>query len=130
LKVGALPGFASRKLRYQMSSMEINGHLVGPDAPCYLVAEISANHNGEIEQAKEIIRAAKQAGADAVKLQTYTADTLTISCRNEYFRISGGTLWDGRTLYDLYQEAFTPWEWQPTLKSFANELGLDLFSTP
>jgi N-acetylneuraminate synthase len=95
-----------------------------------LVAEISANHNGSFEQAAEIIRAAKRAGADAAKLQTYTADTLTIRSDNEYFRIGGGTLWDGKTLYDLYTEAYTPWGWQPQLKQIANDLGLDLFSTP
>jgi N-acetylneuraminate synthase len=111
-------------------SIEINGRRVGPGEPAYIVAEISANHNGSFEQAVAIIQAAKQAGADAVKLQTYTADTLTIPCDNEYFRIGGGTLWDGKTLYDLYAEAYTPWEWQPRLKQIANDLGLDLFSTP
>lgn len=96
---------------------------------CYIIAEISANHNGSIERAEAIIRSAADAGANAVKLQTYTADTLTIPCDNEYFRIKG-TLWEGKTLHDLYQEAYTPWEWQPRLKALANDLGMDCFSTP
>jgi pseudaminic acid synthase len=96
---------------------------------CWIVAEISANHKQSIERAEAIIRAAAEAGADAVKLQTYTADTLTIPCDNEYFRIKG-TLWEGRTLHDLYQEAYTPWEWHPRLMGLANELGMACFSTP
>ena len=96
---------------------------------CLIVAEVSANHKQSIEKAEAIIRAAAAAGADAVKLQTYTADTLTIPCDNEYFRIKG-TLWEGRTLYDLYQEAYTPWEWHPRLMALANDLGLACFSTP
>jgi len=98
--------------------------------PCYLIAEISANHNQDFEQAVRIIHAAKEAGADAVKLQTYTPDTITIRSDREYFKIGGGTLWDGRTLHDLYGEAYTPWEWQPKLKQIADDLGLDLFSSP
>lgn len=97
--------------------------------PCCLVAELSANHNQSIERAEAIIRAAADAGADAVKLQTYTADTLTIPCANEYFRIKS-TLWEGKTLHELYQEAYTPWEWHPRLMGLANELGLACFSTP
>ena len=96
---------------------------------CFIVAEVSANHNQHIERAEAIIRAAADAGADAVKLQTYTADTLTIPCDNEYFRITG-TLWEGRTLHDLYQEAYTPWEWHPRLIALANDLGMACFSTP
>ena len=111
-------------------SIQIGKHNVGGGAPVYVVAELSANHNQDFEQAVRIIHAAKQAGADAVKLQTYTADTMTIASDREYFRIGGGTLWDGRNLHDLYGEAYTPWEWQPRLKQVANELGLDLFSSP
>jgi len=96
----------------------------------YIIAELSANHNGSLEHAKKLIQAIAETGADAVKLQTYTADTLTIDCDNEYFRIDGGTLWDGRTLYDLYKEAYTPWEWHAELKALAEELGLEFFSTP
>jgi N-acetylneuraminate synthase len=109
--------------------IEINGRGIGPGCRIYIVAEMSANHNQDFDQAVEIIQAAKEAGADAVKLQTYTPDTITIDCNNEYFQIKG-TLWDGRTLYDLYGEAYTPWDWQPRLKQIANDLGLDLFSTP
>jgi pseudaminic acid synthase len=96
----------------------------------YIIAELSANHNGNLERAIESIRAIAETGADAVKLQTYTADTLTIDCDNKYFRIDGGTLWDGRTLYDLYKEAYTPWEWHAELKKVAEESGLEFFSTP
>jgi N-acetylneuraminate synthase len=110
--------------------MEINGRKIGPGEPVYLVAEMSANHHQDFDQAVKILHAAKEAGADAVKLQTYTPDTITIDCRNEYFRVGGGTIWDGRNLYDLYKEAYTPWEWQPKLKEIADKLGLDLFSTP
>ncbi len=110
--------------------IEINGRRIGFGHPVYIVAEMSANHNQDFEQAVKIIEAAKEAGADAIKLQTYTPDTLTINCNNEYFQIGKGTLWEGRNLYDLYGEAFTPWEWQPKLKKIANDLELDLFSTP
>jgi pseudaminic acid synthase len=96
----------------------------------FIIAELSANHNQNFDVALDTIYAAKKAGADAIKLQTYTADTLTIDCDNENFRISGGTIWDGKTLYQLYEEAFTPWEWQPKLKSYAEELGLICFSSP
>jgi pseudaminic acid synthase len=111
-------------------SLHIGSKRIGPGEAVYLVAEMSANHNQDFEQAVKILRAAKEAGADAVKLQTYTADTLTINVHNDYFRVAGGTLWDGRTLYDLYAEAYTPWEWQPKLKKIADDIGLDLFSTP
>jgi pseudaminic acid synthase len=112
------------------SSFKIGERLIGPDQPVYVIAELSANHHQEFEQAVRLLHAAKAAGADAVKLQTYTPDTITIRSDQEYFRIGGGTLWDGRTLYDLYGEAQTAWEWQPKLKQIAVELGLDLFSSP
>lgn len=95
-----------------------------------MVAELSANHAGNFERAVETIRSAASCGADAIKVQTYTADTLTIDCDNEYFRISGESLWKGRNLYNLYQEAHTPWEWQPELKKEAEKCGLIFFSTP
>ncbi|MDH7472934.1 MAG: pseudaminic acid synthase [Anaerolineae bacterium] len=109
--------------------IEIGKRKVGGGYLTYIVAEMSANHNQDFDQAVRILYAAKEAGADAVKLQTYTPDTLTIPSDREYFRIGGGTLWDGRTLYDLYSEAYMPWEWQPKLKKIADEIGIDLFST-
>lgn len=110
-------------------SIQIGRHTIGPGQPIFVVAELSANHNQSFDHAVAIVRAAKNAGADAVKLQTYTADTITIRSDRECFRIRGGTLWDGRTLHDLYGEAFTPWEWQPKLKAVAEDLGLELFSS-
>ena len=112
-----------------MAEIKIGKHTIGPGHPVYIVAELSANHNQSFDQAVQIIHAAKEAGADAVKLQTYTADTITIACERPEFRIQG-TLWDGRTLHDLYAQAYTPWEWQPKLRRVANDLGLDLFSSP
>jgi pseudaminic acid synthase len=109
--------------------IEIGKRRIGPGYPVYCIAELSANHNQDFEQAVSIIKAAKEAGVDAVKLQTYTADTITIASDREEFRISGGTLWDGRNLHDLYGEAYTPWEWQPRLKKVAEDLGMDLFSS-
>ena len=107
----------------------INDRKIGKGHPVYIIAEMSANHNQHFDQAVKIIEAAKEAGADAVKLQTYTPDTITIDCDNEYFRIKG-TIWEGKTLYELYGEAYTPWEWQPKLKQVADKLGLHLFSSP
>ncbi len=103
---------------------------IGAGNPVYVVAELSANHHQDFDQALKIILAAKDAGADAVKLQTYTADTITIASDRPEFQVGGGTLWDGRTLHDLYREAYTPWDWQPRLKRAANDAGLDLFSSP
>jgi len=110
--------------------MKIAGRQIGSGQPTYVIAEMSANHGHCYDKALELIRAAKDAGADAIKLQTYTADTLTIDCGNEHFQIGKGTLWEGKNLYQLYEEAYTPWEWQPNLKAAAEELGLDCFSTP
>jgi len=110
-------------------TITIGGRKIGPGEPPYIIAEMSGNHNGELERAIKLVHAARDAGADAVKLQTYTADTITIDHDGPEFTIKGG-LWDGRTLYDLYHEAHTPWEWQPRLKAEADKLGLHLFSSP
>lgn len=109
--------------------IQIGNRFIGEGEPTYIVAEMSANHLQDYDRAEAIIRAAKEAGADAVKLQTYTADTITMDCDNEYFQIAQGTIWDGTTFYKLYQEAFTPWEWQPKLMKLANDLGMDCFSS-
>ena len=103
---------------------------IGPNQPVFMVAEISANHNQSYDQALKIIEAAAKAGVDAVKLQTYTADTMTIDCDNEYFQIKVNDAWKNQTLYQLYQKAYTPWDWQPKLKDYAAQQGLLLFSTP
>ncbi len=108
----------------------INNRKIGKSEPVYIIAEMSANHNQDFEQAVRIMEAAQEAGADAVKLQTYTPDTITIDCNNQYFQIGKGTIWEDHNLYALYGEAFTPWEWQPKLKKIADDLGLDLFSSP
>jgi pseudaminic acid synthase len=113
-----------------MSYIEIEGRKVGDGFPAYIVAELSANHHQKYEDSIKLIHAAKDAGVDAVKIQTYTPDTITIQSDRPEFKVSGGTLWDGRTLYELYSESYTPWEWQPKLKKVANELGLTLFSSP
>ena len=98
--------------------------------PCFIIAELSANHQGDINVAIETIRAAKRSGADAVKIQTYTADTITLNVKNKYFKINQGTAWDGRYLYDLYKEAHTPWEWHKQLFDTAKDEGLVCFSSP
>lgn len=110
--------------------MEINGRKIGSGRPCYVIAEMSANHNQDLQRAMRIIEAAKEAGADAVKLQTYTPDTMTIDSPDDYFRHGSHKLWGGKTLYQLYQEAFTPWEWHPKLLKKAEDVGMTLFSTP
>jgi pseudaminic acid synthase len=103
---------------------------IGVGHPVYIIAELSANHGQKFETAVELVHAAKRAGADAVKLQTYRPESITLDCKNEYFSIAQGTVWDGQYLIDLYAEAYTPWEWQPKLKALADELGLHLFSSP
>ena len=115
-----------------MSGVEIRigERRVGADHPVYIVAELSANHNQSYRRAEELIDAAREAGADAVKLQTYTPDTMTIDCSNEYFRIGPGSIWEGRTFYELHSEAWTPWDWHRGLKDHAEKRGLDFFSTP
>jgi pseudaminic acid synthase len=110
-------------------NIKINHRAIGAGHPAYIIAEMSANHGKDFNQAVKIIEAAKEAGADAVKLQTYTPDTITIDCDNDPFRIKG-TIWEGKNLYQLYSEAYTPWEWQPRLKEVAETMGMDLFSTP
>ncbi|MBC3362643.1 pseudaminic acid synthase [Pseudomonas sp. SWRI154] len=110
-------------------SINIAGRKIGADEPPYIIAELSANHNGNFETAKRIMEEAKKAGADAIKLQTYTADTITLDCDSADFQIRGG-LWDGRTLYELYQEAHMPWEWHAPLFDYAKKLGITIFSSP
>ncbi len=110
--------------------IKIGSRYVGEGERTFLVAEVSANHLQDYGRAEAIIRAAKEAGADAVKLQTYTPDTITLDCDNDYFQITQGTIWDGTTLHKLYEEAYTPWEWQPKLKELANGLGMECFSSP
>ncbi len=110
--------------------IEIAGHKIGEGYPTFIIAEMSANHNMDFDRAVAIMQAAKDAGADAVKIQTYTADTITIDCDKPWFQITQGTLWDGMTLHKLYETAYTPWEWQPKLKKIAEEMGLAFFSSP
>ncbi len=109
-------------------SIKINDFEIGKKT--YIIAEMSANHGHDINIAKETIKTAKECGADAVKIQTYTADTLTIDCDKDDFVVKGGTLWDNRTLYDLYKEAYTPWEWHKELFDYAKDIGITIFSTP
>ncbi len=109
--------------------IKIGNRLIGTGHPAYIIAEMSANHAGSMERAKEIIRAAKDSGADCIKIQTYTPDTLTIDCDNEYFQVGNGT-WEGENLYQLYGKAYTPWEWQAELKEEAQKVGIDFLSTP
>lgn len=120
--IGAAPAWPT--------AVSIGDRLVGPGHPVYVIAELSANHGHDLGTAKAIVAAAADAGADAVKLQTYTADTMTIDADTPPFRIDEATLWAGRNLYDLYREAAMPWEWHGELQAMATDLGLDLFSTP
>ncbi len=112
------------------STFEINGRPIGAGRPAYVIAEMSANHGQDFDRAVEIVHAAKAAGADAVKLQTFTPSGHTLKSDREFFRVGGGTLWDGRTLHDLYGEASMPWDWQPKLFALASSIGIDLFSAP
>ena len=110
--------------------IKIGDRLIGEGQPCYIVAEISANHNQSFEIAEKIIHAAKKAGADAVKLQTYTPETMTLDCEREDFQLPNDSVWSGKKLFELYAQAYTPWEWHPKLQKIAHDCGLDFFSTP
>ena len=113
-----------------MDSIKVGSRTVGENKPVFIVAELSANHVQDYRVVVKTIKAIKNAGADAVKVQTYTPDTITIDCNNRYFQIRQGTLWDGMTLYELYRKAHTPWEWQPRIQKMAQDEGLIFFSTP
>lgn len=113
-----------------MNLVNIDGRIVGEGEKTFIIAELSANHANNIEIAKQTIKEVKRAGADAIKLQTYTPDTITLDCDNKYFQINQGTIWDGTTLYKLYEEAYTPWQWHKELFEVARQEGLICFSTP
>ena len=113
-----------------MREFKIGNVNIGGNSKTFIIAELSANHNQNFDIAVETIKAMKKAGADAVKIQTYTADTITINSHKDYFKIKQDTLWDGKYLYDLYKEAYTPWEWQPDLKKIAEKEGMIFFSSP
>lgn len=110
--------------------IKFGSHIISEDSPTFVIAEMSANHLMDFDRAVAVMQAAKDAGADAVKIQTYTADTITLDCDDPCFQITQGTLWDGTTLHKLYQTAYTPWEWQPRLQEKAREMGLEFFSSP
>lgn len=112
-----------------LNHIKIGNRLIGDGHPCYIIAEMSANHGGDFNRAIDIIHAAKEAGADCVKIQTYTPDTITIDCNNDYFQIKEGT-WKGENLYKLYGKAYTPWDWQAKIKEETEKLGMDFLSTP
>jgi pseudaminic acid synthase len=116
-------------MSYQKESIMKINH-INLDEKVFIIAELSANHGHNIEIAKKTIKVAKESGADAIKIQTYTPDTITIDCDTEFFKIKSGTIWDGRTLYDLYSEAYTPWEWHKELRDYAESLDIIFFSTP
>ena len=109
---------------------QIANRTIGDDQPVFIIAELSCNHQQNFEIAVKTITAMKKSGVDAVKIQTYTPDTMTIDSPNKYFTIKQGTIWDGRNLHQLYQQAYTPWEWQPKLQKIAQKLGLAFFSSP
>ena len=109
---------------------KIGNKEIGEDSPAFIIAELSANHMNDFDIAVKTIEAIAESGADAVKFQTFTPDTITLNCDNEYFHIKQGTVWDGQLLYDLYEDAYMPWDWQPKLKKIAEDLGLIVFSSP
>ncbi|MEO0509040.1 MAG: pseudaminic acid synthase [Verrucomicrobiota bacterium] len=111
-------------------TLEIEQRLIGPGHPTYFIAEISANHHHNIQEAIDLIEIASECGADAVKIQTYTPDTMTINCANEHFQLGAGTIWEGKNLFELYGEAYTPWDWTAQLQKAAKEANITLFSTP
>ena len=113
-----------------MKQVMLGNKIIGENAPAFIIAEMSANHNMEYSRAEAILHAAKEAGVDAVKLQTYTADTITLNSDKKYFRTRDNSLWSGTTEYKLYEKAYTPWEWQPKLKDVADKIGIILFSSP
>jgi pseudaminic acid synthase len=110
--------------------IKIGNQIINENSGTYIIAEMSGNHNMDYNRAVKIVEAAAEAGADAIKVQTYTADTITLDCDDPCFQITQGTLWDGTTLHKLYEKAYTPWEWQPRLQKVAEDLGLDFFSSP
>ena len=123
--------FIKKQLHFKENmTVEINGKKIGYDEPVYFIAEMSANHLHNFERAKKIIQEAKYAGADAIKLQTYRPDTITIDCYTDEFMATPGSPWDGMNLYELYKTAYTPWEWHKELMEYANSIGITCFSSP
>lgn len=122
--------FITERCIRMKKEITIGSHVIGEGHPTFIIAEMSANHNMGYSRAVEIMHAAKNAGADAVKIQTYTADTITIDSDKSWFQIKQGTIWDGTTLHKLYEKAYTPWDWQPKLQKEAESLGLEFFSSP
>ena len=110
--------------------VNINNREIGKEYPVYFIAEMSANHLQDFDRAKDIIKAAKEAGADAIKLQTYRPDTITVDCRGEEFLATPGSPWDGMNLFELYKTAYTPWEWHKDLMKYAKSIGITCFSSP